>query len=253
VPHVHISFLFNWSLSSVTRATYGDTFQPELTHCSHGTKYLPKIGYRSYQAVTQYDLENPHSIPHEQHPVEICYTTPPPGSVHTFNEVRLEFASHEATWKKSKACKNLEQQLMTVSSPNISRIVGFGLGSLQWLGDRAGARSHTQIAALKTMAGILKKSSPHEIQCYVQDPMYCNVSKEFLQSIGIVVLDDPKGFLEVDENTLVFSVCPNVPVKQIVADLQWPAAMIWDTVNLEESETRQWRTESWDGEEHRVR
>jgi hypothetical protein len=198
-------------------------------------------------------LDNPDNIPHEQNPIEICYTAPQPCSKHTLEEVRLEFASHEAAWKKSKACQNLEQQLTAVSISNINKIIGFGLGGLQWLGDRAGARSHTQIAAMKTMASTLRRMTGHEVRCYVQDPAYCDISRTFLKDIGVVVLDDPKGFLEVDSNTLVFSVCPNVPVKQIVADLKWPAAMVWDTVNLEEDEIRQWRTESWDGEEHRVR
>jgi hypothetical protein len=225
----------------------------ELMYHSNGNKYLPKIGYRSYQAVTQYDLDNRDSVPHEQHPIEICYTTPPPSSQYNFDEIRREFSSHDAAWKKSKAFRNLEVQLKTVSVPGINKIVGFGLGGMQWLGDRAGTRSHTQIAALKTMATTLERTTGREVQCYVQDPAYCDVSKAFLKSIGIVVLDDPKGFLEVDKNTLVFSVCPNVPVKQIVADLRWPAAMIWDTVNSEEGERRQWRTELWDGEVHRVR
>jgi hypothetical protein len=217
---------------------------------------VPKIGYRSYQAITQYDLENaarPDNIPHFQHPIEICYTTSPPYSKRTIDEVRLEYAIYEDAWRKSEACKNLEQQLMAVATPRVKKVIGFGLGDLQWFGDRACARSHTQHIALKAMARILELKAGHEIKCFVQDPAYTGVAKAFLQSIGVIVLDDPKGFLEVDSDTLVFSVCPNVPVKQIVADLKWPAAMIWDTVKSEEVETRKWRTEIWDGEEHRVR
>jgi hypothetical protein len=70
-----------------------------------------------------------------------------------------------------------------------------------------------------------------EIKCYAQDPVYDEIDKEFLTSIGIAPLDDPKGFLAVDQQTLVFSVSPNVPVKQIITDLQRPAAMVWNTVS----------------------
>ncbi|KAL4734044.1 hypothetical protein BDV11DRAFT_213192 [Aspergillus similis] len=87
-----------------------------------------------------------------------------------------------------------------------------------------------------------------EIKCYAQDPAYSEADWSLLRSIGIEPLDDPKGFLEIDEETLVFSVSPNVPVKQIVADVQWPGAMIWNTVAEEEGEAR-WEKKVRDGEE----
>lgn len=37
----------------------------------------------------------------------------------------------------------------------------------------------------------------------------------------------PKAFLDIDENSLVVSIGPNIPVKQIVADLARPAGMIY--------------------------
>ncbi|KAL4919049.1 hypothetical protein BDW62DRAFT_210001 [Aspergillus aurantiobrunneus] len=86
------------------------------------------------------------------------------------------------------------------------------------------------------------------IRCYAQDPAYNDVDKALLRSIGIEPLDDPKGFLEIDEYTLVFSVSPNVPVKQVVADVQWPGAMIWNTVSFEDKEAR-WEKKVRDGEE----
>lgn len=87
-----------------------------------------------------------------------------------------------------------------------------------------------------------------DIKCYAQDPAYNDVDQALLRNIGIEPLDDPKGFLEIDEDTLVFSVSPNVPVKQVVADVQWPGAMIWNTVSLEEKEAR-WEKKMRDGEE----
>jgi hypothetical protein len=239
-------------ISLVTNRKYGCT---QLTHYSKEIDYVPKIGYHSYQAITQYDLDNPRLdyVPHVQHPIEICYTTSPSPSKHTFEEIRQEYAIHEAAWKRSKSCKNVKQQFSTLADLGIQKIVGFGLGDLQGMGERAGARSHTQHAAVRTIAKTLKRTTGRDIQCFVQDPVYSETDKEFLRSIGIVVLDDPKGFLEVGTDTLVFTVSPNVPVKQIIADLQWPAAMIWDTVKPESAGAREWRTEVWDGHEHRVR
>lgn len=93
-----------------------------------------------------------------------------------------------------------------------------------------------------------EEKEDEEIRCYAQDPAYSEADWSLLRSIGIQPLDDPKGFLEIDEETLVFSVSPNVPVKQIVADVQWPGAMIWNTVAEEEREAR-WEKKMRDGEE----
>jgi hypothetical protein len=84
-------------------------------------------------------------------------------------------------------------------------------------------------------------------QSSTEDPVYDAIDKEFLRSIGITPLD-PKGFLEVDSKTLVFSVSPNVPVKQIITDVQWPGALLWDTVKPEREEKAQWTKEIMFGE-----
>jgi hypothetical protein len=81
-----------------------------------------------------------------------------------------------------------------------------------------------------TMAEELSRLRSSTISCYVQDPAYTDIDEQVLRSIGIMPINDPKGFLRVDMNTFVFSVSPNVPVKQIVSDSQWPQAMLWDTV-----------------------
>jgi hypothetical protein len=69
------------------------------------------------------------------------------------------------------------------------------------------------------MVEAFQKKQGNKVQVFCQEPGYSTVDKEFLPSLGITLLDDPKGFLEIDENTLVMSVNPNVCVKQIVADL----------------------------------
>jgi hypothetical protein len=102
------------------------------------------------------------------------------------------------------------------------------------------------------MAAALSQLTGHGIQCFVQDPAYGAADMEFLQGLGFTILSDPKGFLEIDENTLVFSISPNVPIKQIVSDVQWPAMMIWNTVEPKEEEKIEWRTEEFEGENYRI-
>ncbi|OHW92897.1 hypothetical protein CSPAE12_08521 [Colletotrichum incanum] len=87
-------------------------------------------------------------------------------------------------------------------------------------------RSHVQHAVALTMARILGEHIGREVRCYSQDPAYTQATIEFLKSRNIMVLHDPQGFIDVDESTLVFSVAPSVPVKQIVTELARPAIII---------------------------
>ena len=68
------------------------------------------------------------------------------------------------------------------------------------------------------------------VQCYAQDPVYEDVDRRVLGELGMTVLDNPRGFLEVDESAAVFSLAPDIAVRQIVADIAKPALMIWDKV-----------------------
>jgi hypothetical protein len=68
------------------------------------------------------------------------------------------------------------------------------------------------------------------IDCFVQDPAYTGVDKELLGRLAFQVVDNPKGFLHVDDRSIVVSCSPNQPIRQIVTELARPAVMIWDKV-----------------------
>lgn len=68
--------------------------------------------------------------------------------------------------------------------------------------------------------------------CYAQDPGYRSVDREVLKAHGIEVIDDPRAWLEIDGESIVVSVSPNVPVKEIVADITQPAIIIWERVGF---------------------
>ncbi|KAL4861839.1 hypothetical protein BDV12DRAFT_203609 [Aspergillus spectabilis] len=87
-----------------------------------------------------------------------------------------------------------------------------------------------QHAFLVTMQRHLQQETNGQIACSVQDPAYTDADRAVLDTYGIRVLDDPEGFLEVDDVSLVFSCSPSVPVKQIVVDVAKPAVVIWDRV-----------------------
>ncbi|KAH1719303.1 hypothetical protein KXX35_006201 [Aspergillus fumigatus] len=203
-----------------------------------------RISYCSIQAMTTVNPFVPDEILRDQPPVAICYTRNDKKPENPLHEVRMAFDNQREVWQTSEACDALQKQLTTLSlSRPITKIVCFGLGTLGRLNTRSAARSHTQHAAVGTMVQALKArqdNGTEEIRCFAQDPAYDEVDIALLRSIDITPLDDPKGFLAVDESTLVFCVSPNVPVKQIIADVQWPAAMIWNTVRPSEPDVAKW-------------
>ena len=161
----------------------------------------------------------------------------------SLTDLSESFAKHTREWEQSNTYKIFKQLLESVDTTvKIGKIVCFGLGFLSNLLQPGQRRSHIQHASALTIASALAKRYPHPnpIRIYAQDPRYTDVDKALLSSIGVTVLTDPKGFLEVDEQTLVFSVSPDVCVRQIVADLKHPAAMVWNTVS-DDTEEEEWR------------
>ena len=90
--------------------------------------------------------------------------------------------------------------------------------------EAAGKPSRTDASTPESSA------SPITVDCYAQDPAYDAADRAVLAMEGITVLEDPHGFLAVDETSMVISVAPSVPVRQIVADIARPAAMIWGRI-----------------------
>ncbi|KAI0096427.1 hypothetical protein GGR51DRAFT_29692 [Nemania sp. FL0031] len=149
-------------------------------------------------------------------------------------EVQENFEQKRAEWEASKQCDELKSVLGSIAAeiPPIQKIVAFACSSMTW--DDAGShRSAVQHAFILTIRDFLaKRGSAREfnINCYAQDPLYTTVDKQVLQKAGITILDDPRGFLEIDGTTAVFSQAPDIPVRQITADITKPAMMIWNKV-----------------------
>lgn len=238
-----------WNDSDHTSNTYRINYS-SIQHLGHLTPICPELA-----------LRNDHT------PVSIVYARSVPSpSCCTLEQVRARFVQTRDLWLASSTHRDLDRILSTLSlSVPITKIVCFALGSLAPVDEdsdgsisldnstsaaspvscsftRHVTRAHVQHAAVETILNALRNRGmvAPKVMCYAQDPAYDAVDCELLATIGFTVLDDPKGFLEVDANTLVLSVSPNVPVKQIVADVQWPAAMVWNTVALAEKDPEPW-------------
>jgi hypothetical protein len=147
--------------------------------------------------------------------------------------VAQNFRKKSLAWEESETCKNFKSTLSSFASGHdINKIVGLACGSLA-LPNNDSAASQTSL--LVTVRSWLKeKNQDKNVFCYIQDPMNTPVDKEVLADVGFEMIDDPRGWLEVDERSVVLSVAPNVPVKEIIADIARPAILIWYRVKDQE-------------------
>lgn len=152
--------------------------------------------------------------------------------------VTKDFQEKSQTWEESESCARLKSILSSkVSGHDINKIVGLACGSLALPNNEQAAN---QTALLVTVRNWLKDrggEQKNDISCYIQDPMNTSVDREVLEDIGFEIIDDPRGWLEVDERSVVLSVAPNVPVKEIIADTARPAVVIWNRVGDEDTES----------------
>jgi hypothetical protein len=121
---------------------------------------------------------------------------------------------------------------------SFSKIVAFAHGSMSNMHvDPPGAcpwnrRRMVQHAFIKIIQDLLFIKHGRHVPCFAQDPEYTSQDKYALLAFGIDILEDPMGFIEADEHTVVISHAPTIPVKQIIADIVRPAMIIWDRVPL---------------------
>lgn len=153
------------------------------------------------------------------------------------DEVEAGFQTHRRKWLASEHCAQLESTLSQHSAmipAGVNKIVAFACCTMAVVDEMGrSASQHALVLYMRDFLSGLNQDKAHEIKCYAQDPIYQDIDKAILKQQGISVLSDPRGFLEVDEMSVVVSVSPNVPVRQIITDLARPAIMIWDRVTKE--------------------
>jgi hypothetical protein len=76
------------------------------------------------------------------------------------------------------------------------------------------------------------KAKGVDAKVYCQDPAYNLVDKQLLSKLGITVLENPTGLLEIDKAALEISLFPSFCVREILADDKnyWPMAMILNAI-----------------------
>ncbi|KAM7216612.1 hypothetical protein V8F06_008023, partial [Rhypophila decipiens] len=138
----------------------------------------------------------------------------------------------KAQWESGPECAELRALISKTEFPRVRKIVGFGCGSLSedsMFSNRPPMFQHT---FMLTLRDLLQQKQGVTVQVFAQDPAYNVRHKDALSAVGIKAVDDPDGWLEVDDETIVFTVFPTVPVRQVIADIARPAAMIWRRVEM---------------------
>ncbi|CAH0005498.1 unnamed protein product, partial [Clonostachys byssicola] len=173
--------------------------------------------------------------------VKICFSTFSKSNAE-YSKVQQSWVQAQQNWLNSSLCKELSEIIGSTvdKSRAVTKIVCFGLGSLArsiedpiHIADD-GLPVHgpgTQHAAALTLSTILgERLGRGPIPVMVRDPAYSEADKRILEKVGIEVIGGfgSLGFTYVDEETIVFSCHPNIPVRQITADIAKPAAMIWN-------------------------
>lgn len=139
-------------------------------------------------------------------------------------ECQHNFQLAQAAFRGSRYCNGLDAVLGTISG--VKRIVAFGLGSLSWAQNEKPAHHahHALLLALREMCKV------KEGKVYVQDPVYAEQDKKLLKDECVTVLDDPRALAKVSDESLVFAVSPNIPVRELVTELARPKVLLWNCV-----------------------
>jgi hypothetical protein len=116
--------------------------------------------------------------------------------------------------------------------PYIKKIVAFECGPMSWFTYRRKPAliHHALVLLLRRVIAERQRMPAESLVTIFQDPIYTEGDITALRQLGPRVVNDPQGFLAIDEETLVVSINPSTPVRQIVADLAKPAMMVWKRV-----------------------
>lgn len=216
-------------------------FQPLIQH-----RHVPILHYVNVQAL-RLDIEenfDPANAYHNLEPGALCigfYTLG--GIVPTVPFLSLErvetmLKDDKLEWEATQGYRRLIHHLKSVKISSINKVIGFGLGSISqiWSDEQFHHRTAWQHALLATVQKTIEDKQGNEtsVKAYTQDPSYFPADHIALANAGIEVLEDPHGFVKVDNETVVISIGPSICVKQIIADLARPAILIWEKEDKEE-------------------
>jgi hypothetical protein len=141
----------------------------------------------------------------------------------------MQLKDAKMVWDQHLFRQKLINFLDAVAPPNlkVTKLVGISTGMCSYARYAQWARSVKQHAVLDGLRDIFEQINGEKVRVLLQDPAYDALEKTVLGKLGMEIVNDPDGFLETDENTLIMAINSYVPVKEILADYTKPAVIIW--------------------------
>ncbi|KAI1192954.1 hypothetical protein F5X97DRAFT_60571 [Nemania serpens] len=140
-----------------------------------------------------------------------------------------DFTMYQTTvqqWKTSQHFEQVQDVLASVKIPfPVTKVIGLGLGPLV-----IKSRVFERFVYQHALMSVLRQKFSISSSAYVQDPAYTQRDRNILHSAGLTVLEDPQGLLELDEYSILLAISPNIPIKDIVADICRPGIIIWNSL-----------------------
>ena len=157
----------------------------------------------------------------------VCPGCVNPNQFATTKECKKILHSAKKEWKRTNASRHLRRSLASANLPrHITKIVGFGLGTLERSGELRNAGQHILLLSVKDFLETNRPDSA-PVKCYAQDPAYTNGDTGALLNRGVQVAPRNDGLFQVDKNTVVVSGSPQAyPIEDLVADRFRPAVFI---------------------------
>ncbi|KAL2013679.1 hypothetical protein VTN00DRAFT_1204 [Thermoascus crustaceus] len=149
------------------------------------------------------------------------------------DELKKQYNAHKQRWENSSSWDALKRALQNPATRcvrEIDNVVCIGLGSPSgflrggWVDRRS--VSLYQLAALASILEYFEANVEVNIkEVSAQDPVFNDLDKELLQSLGITVVEHPKAFNVVNERTLLY--CPGAETAHLAQILPSSPALLF--------------------------
>lgn len=122
----------------------------------------------------------------------------------TLDETRARMKQAIADFDKSDTWRYIETTLESLDAlPRLDKMLAFGCGEPS--DRRYGVRYAMQHAFMLRLGAWIAERQGHDVACYTQERYWYDQDRQALTEAGYIVMDNPKGFLEVADNTAVFA------------------------------------------------
>ncbi|RVX71409.1 hypothetical protein B0A52_04981 [Exophiala mesophila] len=133
----------------------------------------------------------------------------------TVDHLDKRFRAVEARWLDSESWAGLDEVLRQTTTKDqqtllhISRCILIGSGSCSTAPSGRQEVTFYQVAAFKAAVDLIRRLQKAPPVVYAQEPLYNDLDAQFLHTLGISVVQHPRGFDAVDDGAVfMFSPCP---------------------------------------------